>query len=70
MSKGFIYLIRFGGRVPSFLILSSFPSLPSVGDVVQLRLPEGMQSVNFDGCFGITGTAELEMVDSYLFNTF
>ena len=30
-----------------------------IGAVDKLVLPEGMQSVNFGACFGLTGTAEL-----------
>ena len=36
------------------------PPSPS-GAVDKIVLPEGMQSVNFAGCWGITGTAELGM---------
>ena len=44
----------------SFLTLSSFLSLPShpQGAVDKIVLPEGMQTVNFSFCKGITGTAE------------
>jgi len=46
---------------PSFLIFSfsfSFHSSFLAGDIGQMNLPEGMQSVNFRSCAGITGTAE------------
>jgi hypothetical protein len=47
-----------------FLIphLIPFPlfAFSSAGAVDKIVLPEGMQSVNFWYCTGITGTAELE----------
>ena len=45
-------------RASSFLIFP-FPlfTLPSAGKVDKIVLPEGMQSVNFYGCFSLTGTA-------------
>jgi hypothetical protein len=45
---------------PSFLVFSLFP-LPFfflAGDIGQMNLPVGMQSVNFRYCEGLTGTAE------------
>ena len=43
-------------RDSSFLIFP-FPS-PSAGEVDKIVLPDVMQSVNFQMCKGITGTAE------------
>ena len=53
---------RPAARASSFLTLSFFLSSPShpQGAVDKIVLPEGMQSVNFSLCNGITGTAELE----------
>ena len=47
--------------IPHFL---PFPlvAFPSAGDVGKIVLPEGMQSVNFLGCEGLTGTAESQGV--------
>jgi hypothetical protein len=54
-------VLRPAAARPSFLIFSfSFSSpFPSAGDVTQLRLPEGMQRVDFYNCQRLTGTAEL-----------
>jgi hypothetical protein len=67
MSDGHIYLISFGGhaaRASSFLISYLPLSLPShpQGAVDKIVLPEGMQTVNFERCYGLTGTAERMMV--------
>ena len=45
----------------SFLILSYVLhfAFPSAGAVDKIVFPEGMQSVNFCLCKGLTGTAEL-----------
>ena len=42
-----------------------FPSFafPSAGAVDKLTLPEGMQTVNFYYCQGLTGTAEFRTSD-------
>ena len=39
---------------------------PSAGAVDKIVFPEGMQSVNFYGCHGLTGTAELGMSDGHI----
>jgi hypothetical protein len=59
MSEVHTYLIRFGARTSSFFI-DLFPlfAFPSAGAVDKLLLPVGMQAVNFEDCFGLTGTAE------------
>ena len=62
MSDGHIYLIFFSASRTRFLI----PHLPCpslcppfrTGEVDKIVLPDGMQSVNFEGCTGITGTAK------------
>ena len=59
-----IYLIRFGGQpqnVPhfSFSHFFFFHSPFLAGDIGQMNLPEGMQTVDFMCCSGLTGTAEL-----------
>ena len=53
-------LRRPAARASSFLIFP-FPlfALLSAGEVVKIVLPEGMQSVDFYGCEGLTGTAEV-----------
>ena len=61
-----IYLIRFEASrtrilIPNFLLSPLF-AFPSAGDVGKIVLPEGMQSVNFLGCEGLTGTAESQGV--------
>ena len=63
MSDGHIYLIRFGGqaRASSFLIfIFTLFAFPPAGEVDKIALPEGMQSVDFRDCSGLTGTAGLE----------
>jgi hypothetical protein len=66
MSDGHIYLIRFGGQPHAFPHSSLYPfplvAFSSAGDVGKIVLPEGMQSVKFYGCKGITGTAESQGV--------
>jgi hypothetical protein len=62
MSDGHTFW-RPAARISSFLILSyflSWPSNPLQGAVDKIVLPEGMQSVDFAVCEGITGTANLE----------
>jgi hypothetical protein len=54
-------LRRPAARVSLFLIFSFsffFHSFFLAGDIGQLNLPVGMQSVDFEYCEGITGTAE------------
>ena len=63
MSDGHIYLIRFGGQPQHvlhslFSHLSFFHSPFLAADIGQMNLPEGMQSVNFRDCGGLTGTAD------------
>ena len=43
--------------IPHFIIFPLF-AFPFAGAVDKLVLPEGMQSVNFESCFVLTGTAE------------
>ena len=47
--------------IPHF-ILSPLFAFPSAGAVNKIVLPEGMQSVDFGNCLGITGTAESQGV--------
>ena len=66
MIKGHIYLIVFSASrkrflLPHFLLSSMLFLLfafPSAGAVDKLVLPDGMQSVDFRYCKGLTGTAE------------
>jgi hypothetical protein len=63
MSDGHIFntFWRPAARVPHSS-LYPFPSLfafPSAGEVDKIVLPEGMQSVSFEDCSGITGKAEI-----------
>jgi hypothetical protein len=65
MSGGHIYLIRLAASRTRFLIphiilfaLAPF-AFPPAGDVDKIVLPEGMQTVNFSFCKGLTGTAEV-----------
>ena len=48
--------------IPHFLLFSLF-AFTSAGAVDKIVFPEGMQSVNFGYCYGLTGTAELGMSD-------
>jgi hypothetical protein len=63
MSDGHIYLIRFGGQPHVLPHSSLYPfrlfAFPPAGDVGKIVLPEGMQSVNFQSCKGLTGMAEI-----------
>ena len=43
--------------IPHFILFPLF-AFPSAGSVDKLVLPEGMQSLNFFQCQGLTGTAE------------
>ena len=43
--------------IPHFIFFPLF-AFPPAGAVDKIALPEGMQSVNFAGCQGITGTAD------------
>ena len=63
MSDVHIYLIGFEASrtrflIPHFILFPLF-AFPSAGAVDKIVLPEGMQSVNFQYCRGITGTAVL-----------
>ena len=42
--------------VPHFLIFFLLPFSPFAGDMGQMNLPVGMQSVNFLECENLTGT--------------
>ena len=62
MSDGHIYLICFEASrtrflIPHFFLFPLF-AFPPAGDVDKIVLPEGMQSVNFQYCDDLTGTAE------------
>ena len=64
MSEGHILFNRFFGQphtLPrsSYLLLFLLFAFPSAGAVDKIVFPEGMQEVNFGGCSGLTGTAEL-----------
>ena len=66
MSEGHLpanYLIGFGASrtrflLPHFILFLSL-TFPSAGAVDKLVLPDGMQSVDFSYCEGLSGTAEL-----------
>jgi hypothetical protein len=45
--------------LPHFILFPLF-AFPFAGAVDKIVLPEGMQSVNFQECFRLTGTAELK----------
>ena len=52
----------FVGHSTSFLphfLLFPLSDFPSAGDIGKIVFPEGMQKVEFQGCGGLTGTAEL-----------
>ena len=56
---------------PRYILRSSSYSFPrfaflSAGAVDKLVLPEGMQSVGFYRCYGLTGTAKLEISDGHI----
>jgi hypothetical protein len=55
--------------IPHFLLSLLF-AFPSAGAVDKLVLPEGMQTVDFYFCTGLTGTADLEDEVHNLFNMF
>ena len=63
MSEGRIYLIGFSGQLHDVLHSSLFPFLhfafPSAGAIDKIVFPVGMQSVDFQQCYDLTGTAEL-----------
>ena len=46
--------------IPHFLIFFFFHFPFLAGYIGQMSLPEGMQSVSFQDCWGVTGKAELE----------
>ena len=62
MSEVHIYLIRFLAvqrtrfLIPHFIYFILF-AFPFAGAVDKIVLPEGMQSVDFSYCNGLTGTA-------------
>jgi hypothetical protein len=64
MGEVHIYLIRFGGQprtpfIPHLILFFSFFRFPFLaGDIGQMNLPVGMQTVNFMFCERLTGTAE------------
>ena len=63
MSEVHIYLICFWwfSRHASSFLICIFPPLfafPSAGAVDKLLFPDGMQHVSFNGCHGLTGTAD------------
>ena len=43
--------------IPHFILVSLF-AFPPAGAVDKIVLPEGMQYVNFESCYDLTGTAE------------
>jgi hypothetical protein len=51
---------------PHFILFPLF-AFPPAGDVGEIVLPEGMQSVNFAYCEGITGTAESRMSEIHIY---
>ena len=52
--------------IPHFL---PFPlvAFPSAGDVGKIVLPEGMQTVSFERCDGLTGTADSRMSEVHIY---
>ena len=58
----FVYYVLVASRtrfiIPHFYPFPSLRLLPFAGTVDKLVLPEGMQSVNFNCCKGLAGTAE------------
>ena len=65
MSEGHILFNSFFGQPhappPSSLYPFSSFAFPSAGAVDKIVLPEGMQSVNFGSCYGLTGTAAADL---------
>ena len=51
----------------SFYPFFALRLLPSAGAVYKLLLPDGMQRVNFGGCYRLTGTAESRMSEVYIY---
>ena len=51
---------------PHFILLPLF-AFPPAGAADKLVLPEGMQSVNFECCYGLTGTADLGRSEVYIY---
>jgi hypothetical protein len=58
MSNPPLRLSRTRFLIPHFLLFPRFAFL-SAGAVDKIVLPEGMKSVNFGQCEGITGTSEI-----------
>jgi hypothetical protein len=56
----FAFAVQPHSLPPSSLYPFSSFALLSAGEVDKIVLPEGMQSVNFQRCERLTGTAELE----------
>ena len=61
-----VRLSRTGFLIPHFILFSLF-AFPFAGAVDKIVLPEGMQTVDFSGCSGLTGTAELRMSDVHIY---
>ena len=59
-----LYVLRPAARflIPHFILFPLF-ALPFAGAVDKIVLPDGMQSVNFVSCHGLTGTESLGMID-------
>ena len=56
---GTVTLIKYVAASHTRFLIPHFPCpSPSAGEVDKIVLPEGMQSVKFNYCRGITGTAE------------
>ena len=71
MSEVYIYLIRFEA-IRTRLLIPHFPfplfASPPSGAVDKLLLPDGMQSVDFRECKGLTGTADSRMSDGHIYS--
>ena len=52
--------------IPHFILFPLF-AFPPAGAVDKIVLPEGMQSVDFYGCEGLTGTADSSMSDGHIY---
>ena len=61
---GFSVRTRF--LIPHFILFPLFAFPPS-GAVDKIVLPDGMQSVNFEHCRGLTGTTESRMSDGHIY---
>ena len=56
--NSFLLISRTRFLIPHFFLYPLF-AFPSAGAVDKIVFPEGMQTVDFSYCFGLTGTAEL-----------